>query len=74
MRPRVYSLGEVDISAKRYRFVFKDMDYSVLDYEIMDDNILLLIFRYQLRRSELILLSLSGDTVSVVPIPEEQAR
>lgn len=70
MRPRVYTLGEVDISSKRYRFVFRDMDYSVLDYEIMDDNLLLLVFRYQLRRSELILLTLSGDTVSIVPIPE----
>ncbi len=74
MRPRIYSLKEVEIPAKRFEYVFKDPDYSVLDYEIMDDNILLLIFRYQLKRSELILLTLSGDTISISPVPEMKPK
>jgi hypothetical protein len=74
MRPRVYSLKEVEIPAKKYRYVFRDMDYSVLDYEIMDDNLLLLVFRYQLKRSELIMLTLTGDTVNIATLPELKPR
>ncbi len=74
MRPRVYGLKEVEIPATKFRYVFKDMDYSVLDYEIMDDNLLLLIFRYQLKRSELVLLTLAGDTISISPVPELKPR
>ncbi|MEI6297207.1 MAG: DnaB-like helicase C-terminal domain-containing protein, partial [bacterium] len=52
LHPKSYLLGEVDISSKKYSFVFKDKDYSVLDYEIMGGNLLLLVFRYQLSRYE----------------------
>ncbi len=72
MRPRVYSLKEVEISAERFRYVFRDMSYSVLDYEIMDDNLLLLVFRGNLKRTELILLTLTGDTISIIPVPEQK--
>jgi hypothetical protein len=68
--PRSYDLREVDISSKKYSFLFKNKDYSVLDYELMNDNILLLIFRYQLKRSELILLNRSGDTLAISKLPE----
>jgi hypothetical protein len=60
----------VDVSSKKYSFLFKDKDYSVLDYELMGDNILLLIFRNQLKRSELVLLDRSGDTLAVSKLPE----
>jgi hypothetical protein len=70
LRQSAFTLQEVDISAKRFSFVFKDKNYSILDYEITEDNLLLLIFRYQLKRSELILLTLAGDTVTIVSVPE----
>ena len=70
LRQSVYNLKEVDISAKKYKYVFKDQNYSVLDYEILDDQLLLLVFRYQLKRTELILLSLAGDTIAITQVPE----
>jgi hypothetical protein len=70
LNPKSYTLGEVDISSKKYSFLFKDKDYSVMDYAIMDDNILILIYRYQLKQSELILLSRSGDTLAISDLPE----
>ncbi len=70
LRPKSYILPEVDISSKKYSFIFRDNNYSVLDYEIMGDNILLLIFRYQLRKSELVLIGRSGDTLAISQLPE----
>jgi hypothetical protein len=70
MRPKVYSLREVEIPAKKFNYIFRDLDYSVLDYEILDDNLLLLIFRYQLKRCELIMLTLEGDTLIIAQVPE----
>jgi len=70
LRPKSYMLQEVDISSKKYSFLFKDKDYSVLDYELMDDKILLLVFRYQLKQSELVLLNRSGDTLAISTLPE----
>lgn len=70
LRPKSYMLQEVNISSKKYTFIFKDKDYSVLDYELMDDRILLLIFRYQLKKSEIVLLSRSGDTLAISTLPE----
>jgi len=74
MRPRVYGLQEVDVSAQQFKYVFNDQEHSVLDYEIMDDKLLLLIFRHQLRRSELILLTLAGDTVKITSVPEMKPK
>jgi hypothetical protein len=70
LRQTVYNLKEVDISAKKYKYVFKDQNYSVLDYEIMDDQLLLLVFRYQLKCTDLILLTLAGDTIAITQVPE----
>ncbi len=70
LRQQASNLQEVDIKAIRFKYVFKDKSYSVLDYEIMGDNLLLLVFRYQLKNTELILLERGGDTLSIVPIPE----
>jgi hypothetical protein len=70
LRQYTNKLQEVDVFANRFCFLYKDKDYSILDYEIMDDNLLLLVYRYQLKHAELILLSLNGDTVAVAPVPE----
>jgi hypothetical protein len=70
LRQKSYLLREVGISSKNYSYMFKDQDYSVLDYEIMGDNLVVLVFRYQLKQSELILLSRDGDTLAISPLPE----
>jgi hypothetical protein len=70
LRTKSYTLKEININSKNYSFLFKDKDYSVLDYELMDDNVLLLIFRTLLKQSQLVLLSRSGDTLAVSPLPE----
>ena len=70
LTPKSYPLREVDISSRKYSYLFKDKDYSVLDYELMDDNILLLVFRNQLSRSELVLLNRTGDTLATSKLPE----
>ncbi|MCX6245830.1 MAG: carboxypeptidase-like regulatory domain-containing protein [Bacteroidetes bacterium] len=72
LRQRTSDLQEVDIKAMRFNYIFKDLNFSVLDYEIMNDNLLLLVFRYQLRNTELILLNRDGDTLCVVPVPEQK--
>ncbi|MEI7727910.1 MAG: hypothetical protein WCK09_22575, partial [Bacteroidota bacterium] len=70
LRPKSYMLGEVDISARKYSFLFKDKDYSVFDYEISGDNLVLLVFKNQLKQSELVLLARNGDTLAISPLPE----
>jgi len=70
LRSKSYTLKEVSITSKNYSFLFKDKDYSVLDYELMDDKVLLLIFRTLLNKSQLILLGRNGDTLAVSTLPE----
>lgn len=72
LRQRTSNLQEVDIKAIRFKYIFKDLNYSILDYDIMGDNLLLLVFRYQLKNSELILLSRNGDTLSIGLVPEQK--
>ena len=68
---KAYILKEVSISSRNYSFLFKDKDYSVLDYELMDDKVLLLVFRTVLKHSELILLNRAGDTLALINPPEQ---
>jgi len=63
-------LREVDIRANRHEFIFRDEHFSILDYEIMNDHLFLLVFRYQIKRAELILLSMGGDTSATTFVPE----
>lgn len=70
LRPKSYVLREVNISAKKYSFLYKDKEYSILDYQLLDDKLLLLVFRHQLKKSELVLLSRSGDTLAISTLPE----
>jgi hypothetical protein len=72
LRQRTSDLQEVDIKALRFNYIFRDLNYSILDYEIMGDNLLLLVFRYQLKNTELILLNRNGDTLSIVAVPEQK--
>ena len=69
LKPKTYDLNTLTVSDKFVITLYKDEDYSVLDYNFLGDNLMLLVFRYQLRRSELVLMTTDGDTLSVVPTP-----
>jgi hypothetical protein len=70
LKPRSYNLNEVNISSRPYNFLFKDKNYSILDYELVDGNPLLLVFRTLLNKSELVLLDRLGDTITISKLPE----
>jgi hypothetical protein len=74
LKRKEYSLKEVNVKAQDFRFVYKDQSFSVLDYEIMDDKLLLLVFRCTLKNSELLLLETNGDTVARAPLPEQKPK
>jgi hypothetical protein len=69
LTPRSYNLNPVTISDKPAVALYKEEDYSVLDFDFLDNNLLLIVFRYQLNRSEIILMTTDGDTLQVVPVP-----
>ena len=69
IRPVIYNLKEVEVSSVKHAVIYQDRSYSVLDYEIMDDNLLLIVFRNALKRSELLLLKRNGDTLAVTDPP-----
>ncbi len=56
-------LDEIVISGAKVETVYKNDVYSVLDYEFLDDDILLLIYRNSFSK-ELILLDPSNDTIT----------
>ena len=56
-------LDEIVISGTKVESVYKDDVYSVLDYEFLDDDILLLVYRNSFSK-ELIMLDPSYDTIT----------
>jgi hypothetical protein len=70
LRTKAYNLKEVKITSNNYSYLFKDKDYSVLDYELMDSNVMVLIYRTLLKESEIVLLSRGGDTLAVSSTPD----
>jgi len=70
LSPKSYQLQEIEVNSKKNSFLFKEKNYSVLDYELMGGDILLLVFRYQLKRSELVLLTQNGDTLAISKLPK----
>lgn len=69
MKPRSYDLNTVTISEKPVVLLYKDQDYSVLDFHFIGDYLALLVFRYQLNRSEIVIMTPDGDTLTVSPVP-----
>ncbi|MCX6306510.1 MAG: carboxypeptidase-like regulatory domain-containing protein [Bacteroidetes bacterium] len=74
LKPRTYQLEPVTISGQPAVVIYKDEDYSVLDFDFLDDNLLLVVFRYQLKRAEIILMTTAGDTLAVTHVPAVPAR
>ncbi len=69
LNPRTYLLEPVTISDKPAITLYKDEAYSVLDFDILDGNLILIVFRNQLKRSEIILMTTNGDTLDIVIPP-----
>jgi len=70
--PKPHELPEVTVVTKKIDTVYADGHYSVLDYELTEQGIMLLIFRYRLSRSELLLTSRSGERLaSLTLLPEK---
>jgi len=59
-------LEGVTITDRKAELIFKDKSYSVLDFEFHENGLMLLIFRNQLRRAELVLLSTMNDTLAIL--------
>ncbi|MBE0648299.1 MAG: carboxypeptidase-like regulatory domain-containing protein [Bacteroidales bacterium] len=58
-------LKEVEIKAENEpELFFKDTQYSVLDYTVDSNQVYMLIYRFRRAESEVLCLSISGDTAS----------
>ena len=73
MKPKTYLLEAVTVSDKPAVILYKDEHYSVLDFDFLDGNLVLVVFRYQLERAEIILMTADGDTLDVVPVLDSPA-
>ena len=66
----VTQLSGVTVVSDRVDTIYHDRKYSVLDYELFDDGILLLIFKYKLSRSELLFNTYDGkDKAKLTILP-----
>ena len=70
LRPANYLLPELEVSSSSHSVLYKNKTYSVLDYELMDDNLVLLVFRNVLENSGMLLLTRHGDTLAISDLPE----
>ena len=61
LSPKSESLSEITITSQQIDTLFADKIYSVLDYELCDEVILLLIYRSRLSQSELLLKDYHGN-------------
>lgn len=65
MKMQAQMLKEVEIKAENEpELFFKDIQYSVLDYAVDSNRVYMLIYRFTRAESELLCLSISGDTAS----------
>lgn len=72
--PKTHQLGEVIISSNPLKTVAKSKSYNILDYGFYDENILLIVFKNNLSKSNLILINSDGDTLDVIAIPEKPLK
>jgi len=64
LRPISYILKEVEISAVSHTVLYEDKTFSVLDFELMGDNVVMLVFRNVAKRAGMVLLTRAGDAFS----------
>jgi len=64
MQPKTELLKGVVITTEKIDTVYRDRHYSVMDYELLSEGILLLIYRYSLNRSEIIFNDYDGNSIA----------
>ncbi len=68
MNARSEPLTEVVVTAQKIDTLFEDDIYSVLDYELTDEGIILLIFKARLSKSEILHTDFKGNEISTMPV------
>lgn len=61
---RAEQLSEITITSQKIDIIYEDEEYSVLDYELTDEGVLLLIFKNRLSRSELLYINYEGKEIA----------
>jgi len=64
LSPRPINLDETEITAETYK-VFKGKHQEVIDYDILDSNLLILAYNFNKNREELIVTNEHFDTLSI---------
>ena len=62
--PTSEQLSEVTITSQRIDIIYEDEEYSVLDYELTEEGVLLLIFKNRLSRAELLYNTYDGEEIA----------
>ncbi len=68
LNPKTEQLSEVTITSQKIDIIYEDEEYSVLDYELTDEGVLLLIFKNRLSRAELLYVNYEGDELAKLKV------
>ncbi|MCB2219395.1 MAG: carboxypeptidase-like regulatory domain-containing protein [Bacteroidetes bacterium] len=68
LRGKSETLQGVVVTAQKIDTIYHDDIYSVLDYELMQDGILLLIFKARLANAELLYTDFEGKEITTLPV------
>lgn len=75
LNKKTYTITTAQIQANPPpEIVYKDFSYSVLDYDFLNNNILLLVYKYRLNRSELLLINDKYDTLAQKKLSEKPVK
>ncbi|MEZ5197211.1 MAG: hypothetical protein R2764_12655 [Bacteroidales bacterium] len=66
LKPKIATLKGVLITTEKIDTVYHDRDYSVKDYKLVEEGILILIFRNTLNKSELVLTDYDGNKINTL--------
>jgi len=61
--PKTFLLDDFTISDKRVDYIYKDRAYSILDFEIINDALILLTYKSNFNDCKLVTLNFEGDTL-----------
>lgn len=75
MSPKTELLKGVVITTEKIDTIYRDRHYSVMDYELKPEGIVLLIYRYTLNRSEILYKDYNGNRIaSINTLPGKPLR
>ena len=75
MDPKTELLKGVVITTEKIDTIYHDRHYSVMDYELLAEGIVLLIYRYTLNRSEILFNDYESNTIaSIKTLPGKPLR